>query len=164
MTPNGADQANTLRQGTTSGHRKFSKKAVRCIAVASGKGGVGKTFFAVNTAVALQSMGKKVLLLDADLGLANADILLGSTPKVTLQDNIFSGVPLQEAVVKGPHNVDLLAASSGAGEMLEIGNSRMQMLIEDLLEFASNYDVLILDCAAGINDSVMAFWRPMSGA
>ena len=155
----GTDQADTLRQGTDSDSdgQRFSKKAVRCVAVASGKGGVGKTFFSVNMAVTLQRMGHKVLLLDADLGLANADILLGASPNVTLQDNIFSGVPLQETVVKGPDDVDLLAASSGGGEMLELGKARMQMLIDDLLEFASGYDVLVLDCAAGINESVMAF-------
>ena len=153
----GIDQAGTLRQDSNAQQKVTIDKSMRCITVASGKGGVGKTFFAVNTAVQLQRSGHKVLLLDADLGLANADILLGTTPSYTLQDNVFSGVPLGEIVVKGPHEVDLLAANSGSGQMLKMGRARMQMLVEDLLEFASDYDVFILDCAAGINDSVMSF-------
>lgn len=154
---NGIDQADTLRYNNTMQRNKDVKKAVNCIAVASGKGGVGKTFFSVNLASALQQLGKKVLLLDADLGLANADILLGTKPSVSLQNNIFDGVPLQDIVLQSTYQIDLLAASSGTSKMLDLGQSRMQMLVDELLEVAGNYDVLIIDCAAGINESVMAF-------
>ncbi len=151
------DQASSLRKRSTTNFRFASKKAVTCLTVSSGKGGVGKTFLAVNLALAFQKMNKKVLLVDADLGLANADILLGVYPEYTIQDALFQGFALSDAVMKTPYGVDLLAASSGSKELLNIGDARMQLFIEDLVCFASDYDILIFDCAAGIDNSVLSF-------
>ncbi len=153
------DQAASLRRVAFE-QNKFqiqSKKAVCCISVASGKGGVGKTFFTVNLAVAFSKMNKKVLLVDADLGLANADITLGVSPQYSLQDAIFKGKPLDEVVTRTGYGVDLLAASSGSKEIISMGSARMGIFIKELISFASNYDVLLFDCAAGIDSNVTSF-------
>ena len=154
---NSSDQAASLRQHLAKKKSLQSKRAVCCIAVASGKGGVGKTFISVNLAVAFAQLGKKVLLVDSDLGLANADIVLGVNPKYSLQDAIFKGKKLAEVVEKTPFGIDLLAASSGSKEMVSLGQARMSMFINELIAFATNYDVVIFDCAAGIDHNVTAF-------
>lgn len=151
------DQAASLRKHQTKRVSIQSKRAVCCIAVASGKGGVGKTFVAVNLAVAFAQLGKKVLLVDSDLGLANADIVLGVNPKHSLQDAIFKGKKLSEVAEHTPFGVDLLAASSGSKEMVSLGQARMGMFINELISFAANYDVVLFDCAAGIDSNVTAF-------
>lgn len=154
------DQAASLRKMQPDDDRKNqiqSKKAVCCIAVASGKGGVGKTFLSVNLAIALSRFNKKVLLVDADLGLANADIILGLHPEFSMQDAIFKGKPLSEVVISSKYGIDLIAASSGSKEMVSLGAARMNMFLKDLVSFAAEYDVLIFDCAAGIDSTVMSF-------
>ncbi len=135
----------------------FSNKSICCLAIASGKGGVGKTFISVNLAMAFAKMKKNVLLIDADLGLANADIILGVQPEYTIQDIIFKGKEFEQAVVKTKHGVDLISASSGSKELLNLGEARMGMFIKQLISFASNYDVLMFDCAAGIDGNVTSF-------
>ncbi|OGV69000.1 MAG: hypothetical protein A3K19_31120 [Lentisphaerae bacterium RIFOXYB12_FULL_65_16] len=154
--PNDTDQAAGLRLAArrATGH---DGKTVVCLAVASGKGGVGKTFLSVNLALAFRQFNRRVLLVDADLGLANTDIVLGVNPKYTLQDALFQGYELADVVVHTPYGIDLLAASSGGREMVALGETRMGLFIDELLRFATQYDVLILDCAAGIGNSVTAF-------
>lgn len=149
------DQAASLRQSGLQGAN--SRKAVHCLTVASGKGGVGKTFFTVNLAIAFSQLNKKVLLVDADLGLANADILLGITPKLSLLDCMMQSTPLADVVLHTESGVDLLPASSGGVELLNVGEARMKLFIDELLSFAAGYDVLLFDCAAGIDSSVTAF-------
>jgi flagellar biosynthesis protein FlhG len=153
------DQAATLRQGVapTASVLPQSKKAICCLAIASGKGGVGKTFLTVNLAIAFRRMNRKVLLVDADLGLANADILFGVHPENSLQDALFKGRPLSEIVTRTSTGVDLLAASSGSKEMIGLGQARMSMFVQELISFASLYDVLLFDCAAGIDSNVTSF-------
>jgi len=150
------DQAAGLRS-TVPASKLQSKKALRCFAIASGKGGVGKTFTSVNVALALAKLGNKVLLMDADLGLANVDILMGTTPKYTLQDAVFYDKPISEVVHHTPFGVDFLPASSGERDMLNLSNIRLGNIVGELLSFASNYDILLFDCGAGINPSVTSF-------
>lgn len=151
------NQADGLRSHKLKSTALKNKKALRCMAIASGKGGVGKTFVSVNTAIALASLGNKVLLVDADLGLANVDILLGSNPEYTLQDVIFQGKPVSEVVYSTEFGVDFIAASSGERDMINIGNMRLDSVVHELLSFASDYDILLFDCGAGINHSVTSF-------
>jgi flagellar biosynthesis protein FlhG len=152
------NQADGLRNsGALPLNRVFNKKALRCIAIASGKGGVGKTFVSVNTAIALAQLGNKVLLIDADLGLANIDILMGANPEYTLQDAIFHGKSIKDIVCKTKYGVDFLPASSGEREMVNLGSVRLNNIVHELMSFASDYDVMIFDCGAGINQSVTSF-------
>lgn len=151
------DQASSLRDGAPRTPALAGKRAILCLAIASGKGGVGKTFLTVNLAAALVRQGRRVLLVDADLGLPNADIVLGASPKLTLEDCLFHGTDLAEVVTPTPFGVDLLAANSGAREMVSLGEARLALLAEELVRFASTYDVLLFDCASGINSSVTAF-------
>ncbi len=158
MTNNHNDQAASLRNmQKNKSLNSMSRQGVCCIAVASGKGGVGKTFMSVNLAVAFAKLNKKVLLLDADLGLANADIILGVNSKWTIQDAIFKGMDLKSVVAKSEYGVDLLSASSGSKEMMSLGSVRMNAFIKELIDFSTEYDILIFDCAAGIEASVMSF-------
>lgn len=152
------DQASTLRDGQHSLPLKQpGRNAILCLAVASGKGGVGKTFLTVNLAAALARQQRRVLVVDADLGLPNTDILLGATPAHTLEDCLFRGTELADVVVRTPFGIDLLAAHSGARELVDLGEARLSLLAENLIRFAGGYDALIFDCASGINRSVTAF-------
>lgn len=133
---------------------------VKVIAVASGKGGVGKTSVSINLACQLAHLGQKVLLLDADLGLANADILLGVRPKWTLADVMAERCSLDEAIVKSPSGVRLIPAASGVKSMVDLNTHELAGLIGALSELEENFDVLLVDSAAGISDSVLT----LSGA
>ena len=130
---------------------------LHCIAVGSGKGGVGKTALCVNLGYCLARLNRRVLILDADLGLANVDIQMGLEPTRTLQDVVFSNCSLEDAVVHVPNGPDVLPSSSGTPEMADMGNARRQMLADDLLRFAANYDFLLIDTGAGIGKGVTTF-------
>jgi flagellar biosynthesis protein FlhG len=129
----------------------------RVISVTSGKGGVGKTNISVNLACCLARMGRKVVLLDADLGLANVDILLGLTPKMNLFHLFHEGVSLRQVLMETPFGFSILPASSGVSEMLALSTGQKLDLLEamDYLEGRINY--LLVDTGAGINDNVIYF-------
>ena len=127
------------------------------LSVTSGKGGVGKTNISVNLAYSLSRMGRKVVLLDADLGLANVDILLGLTPKMNLFHLFHEGVDLKQILMETPYGFSILPASSGISDMLALSTGQKLDLLEamDYLEGKINY--LIVDTGAGINDNVIYF-------
>lgn len=149
------DQAAVLRHSAPP--PPAIRQGLACLAVASGKGGVGKTFAAVNLAIACHRLKRRVLLVDADFGLANADIALGVTPEHDLQEALFNALPLDQVVVHTPHGIDLLAAASGSRDMVALGAARLHLFAEELLRFAAGYDVLIFDCSAGIDTRVTVF-------
>ncbi len=146
------DQATGLRRMT-------NVKPVRVIAIASGKGGVGKTNLSVNLGVSLCKLGKKVALLDADMGLANVDILLGLHPEYNLTHVINGEKPLGDIVVEGPHGLKVIPASSGVQHMAEMGIVEQAGIISAFSEFEHDIDVLLVDTAAGIHSSVVNFAR-----
>ncbi len=127
------------------------------LSVTSGKGGVGKTNIAVNLACCLADFGKRVVLLDADLGLANVDIVLGMTPQKNLSHVFSEGLSLNEIMVDTPYGFRILPASSGVTEMLTLTTGQKLELLEavDALEHAVDY--FIVDTGAGIHDTVMYF-------
>ncbi|MDF1589417.1 MAG: MinD/ParA family protein [Gammaproteobacteria bacterium] len=144
-----------------SGLRKMAAppRPVKVIAVASGKGGVGKTNITVNLGVALSTMGKQVLLLDADLGLANIDVMLGLHPQYNLQHVLDGSKTLQEIIVEGPAGLKIIPAASGVQKMAELSPAEHAGMIQAFSELNQHIDILMIDSAAGIADSVISFTR-----
>jgi len=132
---------------------------VQVIAVTGGKGGVGKTNVSVNLSLALAELGRRVMLLDADLGLANVDVLLGLTPKRTLADVIEGRCELRDVMLQGPGGVRIVPAASGTQSMVHLAPAQHAGLIQAFSEVGDNLDVLVIDTAAGIGDSVVSFVR-----
>jgi flagellar biosynthesis protein FlhG len=125
--------------------------------IASGKGGVGKTFITANLASCLVKEGKKVLVVDCDLGLANMDILLGVTPMYTLQDVVFGDRSVQDVIISTKVGFDLVPASSGVKEMGQLLYEKIQMIKSTLGSIIPNYDEVLLDTGAGISEIVLQF-------
>ncbi len=152
------DQAEGLRRLRIQKKAPSGMKGItRVISFTSGKGGVGKTQTIVNTAIALARMGKSVLLLDADLGLANVNVLLGITPKYTLQD-VFSGVKsLRDILITGPEGISIIPAASGVESICELNAHQKLMLLQGIEDVAHSYDYLLIDTRAGISSDVMYF-------
>ncbi len=108
-------------------------------------------------AYSLVNVQRRVLLVDADLGLANVDLQAGVDPRFTLQDVVFGKCALNEAVIRIKHGPDILAAASGSPEMVELGGARRQMFVEELVRFAAEYDFMVFDVGAGIGHGVTSF-------
>lgn len=132
---------------------------VQVIAVTGGKGGVGKSNVSINLSVCLAQMGRRVALLDADLGLANIDILLGLTPKRNLEDVLSGDCSLLDIMLNGPAGIRIIPASSGTQKMTMLGSMEHAGLIHAFSEISDQIDVLVIDTAAGISDSVVSFVR-----
>jgi len=148
------DQASGIRK-----MRQIKPKPVRVIAVTSGKGGVGKTNLSVNLGVALSQMGRRVALLDADMSLANVDILLGLSPKYNLSHVLHGEKTLEDIMLTGPAGLKVIPASSGVQQMAELSNIEQAGVIRAFSEIDQSLDVLIVDTAAGISSSVVNFAR-----
>jgi flagellar biosynthesis protein FlhG len=144
------DQASGLRQLRPT-------QPVRVIAVTSGKGGVGKTSVSVNLAVATAMSGKKVMLLDGDLGLANVDVMLGLQPSHNLSHVLSGKATLEDTLLEGPAGLLVVPASSGKQHMAELSQVQHAGLVQAFSELHRPLDTLIVDTAAGISDSVITF-------
>ncbi len=129
----------------------------RAIAVSSGKGGVGKTNVVANLAVALAQRGQRVIVLDADLGLANLDTLLGLHPRATMRHVIRGECSLSEVLIDGPRGIRLVPASSGFEDMTQLGGGERLHLLEQVDSLEEEFDVLLVDTAAGISSNVTFF-------
>ena len=130
---------------------------VRVIAVASGKGGVGKTSVSVNLAMSLQNAGQRTLLLDTDLGLANCDVMLGLSPRFTLADVFAGRCELADTLLEGPNGLLVVPAASGKRHMTELTPAQHVGLVHAFSQLDMPIDVMIIDNAAGISDSVLTF-------
>jgi len=130
---------------------------VRVIAVASGKGGVGKTSVSVNLATALVNAGQRTLLLDTDLGLANVDVMLGLTPRHTLADVFADRCELRETVIEAANGLMVVPAASGKRHMTELLPSQHIGLVHAFSQLDLDLDVMVVDNAAGIADGVLTF-------
>jgi len=132
---------------------------VQVIAVTGGKGGVGKSNVSINLSLALAEMGRRVVLLDADLGLANIDVLLGITSKGNIADVISGDSTLRDVMVEGPKGIKIVPASSGTQRMVSLDPLEHAGLINAFSEISDDLDVLIVDTAAGISEGVVSFLR-----
>ncbi len=132
-------------------------KLARAIAITSGKGGVGKTNFSVNLAVSMAQMGRRVCLMDADLGLANADVMCGLTPRYTLEDVICRGKRLSETMLLGPGGFRLLPGGSGVARLADLSPRQRADLMTELSGLERVADVILIDTGAGLGLNVLSF-------
>ena len=136
---------------------RLTQRSVRVIAITSGKGGVGKTNVATNLAYHLSQMRKKTLILDADMGLANIDVILGIAPKYNLYHVLRGEKALADVIVDGPGGMKILPATSGIPEMAELSRGEKLALIDELDGLGSDLDFMLIDTAAGIAGNVIYF-------
>jgi flagellar biosynthesis protein FlhG len=154
------DQAGTLRnmrEQLDASSAELNMPTTRVLSITSGKGGVGKTAVVSNVAVSLAKQGKKVLIIDADLGLANVDVVLGLSPAYNL-NHFFNGErTLEEVMVEGPHGVKILPAGSGVQQYTRLDGQLKMRLIDSLDALEEHFDVVLIDTEAGISDNVTYF-------
>ena len=149
------DQADQLRKLVNK--QKKVRKVSRVITVTSGKGGVGKSTLSVNLAIAMSRMGKKVIILDADFGLANIEVMLGIRPQYNLADLMFRGRELKEIITEGPEGIGFISGGSGIQELSRLTRDQVIYLVQKLYELDELADIIIVDTGAGISDSVLEF-------
>lgn len=147
------DQAEQLRNIIKQQNRK--QHLARVITVTSGKGGVGKSNVSVNLAIQLSRLNKRVVILDADFGLANVEVMLGIRPKYNLADMMFHGKELREVISPGPENIGFISGGSGLKELTNMNRDQVQNLVRMMYGLDSIADVVIIDTGAGISDSVI---------
>ena len=155
------DQAKILRDRMTESRKAsgsaFSLEKARIISVTSGKGGVGKTNIATNMAITLSKMHKRVLVLDADLGLANIDVILGLNPKFNLRHVVSGEKSINDVVIDGPSGVRIVPGCSGIQELSELNAIDRESFIRGFSVFDDDVDIVIIDTSAGIGNNVISF-------
>ena len=137
--------------------KKAAQGPVRVISITSGKGGVGKTNVVVNLALTLAKAGQRVLIWDADLGLANIDVLLGLKPEYNIHHLLTGEKSLKEILVEGPNGVKIMPASSGIQELTHLGEGQKMRLLTELDDFRDPLDYVLIDTGAGISPNIMYF-------
>lgn len=150
------DQAEQLRNIIKAQNQK-PRPLARVIAVTSGKGGVGKSNTAINLAVQFRKRGQRVIILDADFGLANIEIMFGAVPKFNLYDLIYQGKNIKEIITWGPMEIGFISGGSGIAGMASLTKDYLMLIIQNLAELDSIADVIIVDTGAGISDAVLEF-------
>ena len=157
-----AEKLRTLIRKTNIEETEQSKQDPnfpRVIAITSGKGGVGKSNLAVNVAICIARYGKRVIIIDADLGLANVEVLMGISPKYSFKDAIMQDVSFMDALTRGPLGVMFLSGGSAFTEFADISDAHMAKITRSFYDLGKEADVIILDTGAGISRSVTNFLR-----
>lgn len=147
-----AEQLRILKAGSQQ-----PKALARVITVTSGKGGVGKSNTSINLAIQFKKMGKKVIILDADFGLANIEIMFGAVPKHNLCDLIYQGKRITDIITWGPMEVGFISGGSGIAGMSNLNREYLNYIIQNLAQLDTIADIIIVDTGAGISDAVLEF-------
>lgn len=151
------DQAQQLRNIIKAGAVSSNRPLARVITVTSGKGGVGKSNTAINLAIQFKKMGQRVIILDADFGLANIEIMFGAVPKHNLCDLIYQGKNIREIITWGPMDVGFISGGSGIAGLSNLSRDYLVYIINNLAELDAIADIIIVDTGAGISDAVLEF-------
>ncbi len=150
------DQAEQLRNIIKASSQP-QRPLARVITVTSGKGGVGKSNVAINLAVQFKKMGQRVIILDADFGLANIEVMFGAVPKHNLCDLIYQGKNIREIITWGPMVIGFISGGSGIAGMSNLSKDYLTYIIKNLSELDEMADIIIVDTGAGISDAVLEF-------
>lgn len=142
---------------SASGRSRAKRRNPHVITITSGKGGVGKTNITANLAYILRQLRRRVMIMDADLGLANIDIVLGLAPQYNISHVLSGEKRLSDILITGPAGIEILPASSGVVESTNISEQQKLMLLEQLEELETNFDYLLIDTEAGISNNVVYF-------
>ncbi|MCM1134818.1 MAG: MinD/ParA family protein [Clostridium sp.] len=151
------DQAENLRKIIKAGTVSLNRPLARVFTVTSGKGGVGKSNTAINLAIQFRKRNKRVIILDADFGLANIEIMFGTVPKYNLCDLIYQGKNIRDIITWGPMEVGFISGGSGITGLSNLSRDSLTYIIQRLSELDSIADIIIIDTGAGVSDAVMEF-------
>ena len=151
------DQAEQLRNIIKAGAAPGARPLARVIAVTSGKGGVGKSNTAINLAVQFRKQGKRVIILDADFGLANIEIMFGAVPTYNFYDLIYQGKSIREIITQGPMEIGFISGGSGIAGLSNLSMDYLNYIIKNLVELDTLADIILIDTGAGISDAVLEF-------
>lgn len=152
-----ADRLRTIFQQKMNDGIKNVSFSSRVITVTSGKGGVGKSNTTVNLALQLAKLGKKVVILDADLGLANIELLMGIAPKYSLADVMNGSKSLEQILTQGPLGIQFISGGSGVKELVKVSDAQLNFFIQNLAKLDHIADIILVDTGAGLSNSVMSF-------
>ena len=151
------DQAQQLRNVIKKQNQKVVRSTARVITVTSGKGGVGKSNLSVNLAIQFRKMGKRVVIFDADFGLANVEVMFGAIPKHNLSDLIYRNKEISEIITEGPMEIGFISGGSGILGLNNLTKEQILYLVKSLENLRTMTDIIIVDTGAGISDSVLEF-------
>lgn len=151
------DQAQQMRNVIKLHNQMKNQNTARVVTVTSGKGGVGKSSIAVNLAIQLRKAGKKVIIFDADFGLANVEVMFGAIPQFNLSDLIFKDKNIREIITPGPMDIGFISGGSGIIGLNNLFHDQIEKLVNAINELNELADFIIIDTGAGIADSVLEF-------
>lgn len=151
------DQASHLRNIVKSNQVNMKKNNTRVITVTSGKGGVGKSNITVNLAINFRRQGKKVVIFDADFGLANIEVIFGIVPKYNLFDMIYNNMKIADVMTAGPLGIEFISGGSGVQELFNLDKEQLNYMISQLYNLDCMADIILIDTGAGISNALLDF-------